>query len=39
MSVLTSILIFYVKVIYDIEDFQDEEEAPAVATKLEALKL
>ena len=37
---LTSNLIFYLKVIYDIEDFQDEEEAPSsVATKLEALKL
>ena len=38
-SSLTSTLIFYVKVIYDIEDFQDEEDAPSVATKLEALKL
>jgi len=28
-----------IKVIYDSEDFQDEEEAPSVATKLEALKL
>jgi len=26
-------------VIYDIEDFQEEEEAPSVTTKLEALKL
>ena len=39
LVVLTLILTHYVKVIYDSEDFQDEEEAPSVATKLEALKL